>query len=244
MRATTYDGDSTPEERDWTRSHANYVLTNPDMVHRTMLPSHRRWSPFWGSLRFVVVDECHHYRGVFGAHVAQILRRVRRVAAHYGAQPTFILASATAAEPGVTATRLVGEPVVAVDVDGSPRGQTAVALWEPPMTSLQGEHGAPVRRSATAETADLLADLVAEGVRTLAFVRSRQGVESVAMQTKDALHEVDPDLADRVAPYRGGYLPEDRRELEQQLRVRASCSASPPPTRWSSASTSTASMPC
>src|SRR6185436_16483076 len=107
---------------------------------------------FWGSLRYVVVDECHHYRGVFGAHVAQILRRLRRVASHYGAAPTFILASATAAEPEVTGARLVGEPVVPITVDGSPRGRTAVALWEPPLTSIQGEHGAPVRRSAASET--------------------------------------------------------------------------------------------
>ncbi len=218
VRPTTYDGDSTREERDWARNHANYVLTNPDMLHRTMLPSHARWSLFWGSLHYVVVDECHHYRGVFGAHVAQILRRLRRVAAHYGARPTFVLASATAADPDVTASRLLGTDVLAVDDDGSPRGTTAIALWEPPLTTLHGEHGAPVRRSAAAETADLLADLVAEGVRTLAFVRSRRGAESVALQTQAKLHEVDPDLAKRVAPYRGGYLPEDRRELEQRLR--------------------------
>ncbi len=218
VRPTTYDGDSTPEERDFARNHANYILTNPDMLHRTMLPSHARWSPFWGSLRYVVVDECHHYRGVFGAHVAQILRRLRRVAAHYGASPTFVLASATAAEPGLTATRLTGVPVEAIDVDGSPRGQTAVALWEPPLTAALGEHGAPVRRSASFEAADLVADLVAEGVRTLAFVRSRRGAETVALQTQARLHDVDPDLARRVAPYRGGYLPEDRRELEQRLK--------------------------
>lgn len=218
VRATTYDGDSSPEEREWSRNHANYVLTNPDMVHRTMLPSHARWAPFWGSLRFVVIDECHHYRGVFGAHVAQIMRRIRRVAAHYGSRPTFILASATAAQPDVTASRLVGADVVAVVEDGAPRGQIAIALWEPPLTSLQGEHGAPVRRSAASETADLLADLVADGVRTLAFVRSRQGVETVAITAKKSLYAVDPDLADRVAPYRGGYLPEDRRELERQLK--------------------------
>ncbi len=218
VRPTTYDGDSTREERDWARSHGNYLLTNPDMLHRTMLPSHARWAEFWGTLRFVVVDECHHYRGVFGSHVAQILRRLRRVASHYGADPTFILASATAAEPDVTASRLVGAPVKAVDVDGSPRGTTAVALWEPPLTSLRGEHGAPVRRSASAETADLVADLVADGVRTIAFVRSRRGAESVALQAQGLLYAVDPDLARRVAPYRGGYLPEDRRELEQQLR--------------------------
>ncbi len=219
VRATAYDGDSSREERDWARQHANYVLTNPDMLHRTMLPGHARWSLFWGALRFVVVDECHHYRGVFGAHVAQILRRLRRVAAHYGASPTFVLASATAASPDATASRLVGEPVEAVQLDGSPRGRTAVALWEPPLTSLLGEQGAPVRRSAASETADLVADLVADGVRTLAFVRSRRGAETVALQAQGMLREVDPDLARRVAPYRGGYLPEDRRELERRLKT-------------------------
>ncbi|MBA2773274.1 MAG: DEAD/DEAH box helicase [Nocardioidaceae bacterium] len=218
VRATTYDGDSSREERDWARSHANYVLTNPDMLHRTMLPGHARWSLFWGSLRFVVVDECHHYRGVFGAHVAQILRRLRRIAAHYGAHPTFVLASATTAEPEVTGARLIGAPVMSVTEDGSPRGSTAVALWEPPLTSLLGEQGAPVRRSAAAEAADLVADLVADGVRTLAFVRSRRGAETVALQVRERLAEVDPELAQRVAPYRGGYLPEDRRDLEQKLR--------------------------
>ncbi|MGH3506528.1 MAG: DEAD/DEAH box helicase [Nocardioidaceae bacterium] len=218
VRATTYDGDSTREERDWARAHGNYVLTNPDMLHRTMLPGHSRWAQFWGSLRYVVVDECHHYRGVFGAHVAQILRRLRRVAESYGADPVFVLASATAAEPGATAERLVGLPVAEVTEDGSPRGRTALALWEPPLTSLVGEQGAPVRRSATSETADLVADLVADGVRTLAFVRSRRGAEAVALQARDALEEVEPGLGARVAPYRGGYLPEDRRELEQRLR--------------------------
>jgi DEAD/DEAH box helicase domain-containing protein len=218
VRPIAYDGDCTREERDWARSHANYLLTNPDMVHRNLLPSHARWAMFWGSIRFVIVDECHHYRGVFGAHVAQILRRTRRVAAHYGAEPTFVLASATASEPELTARRLIGEPAVAIASDGSPRGRTAVALWEPPLTSLRGEHGAPVRRAASAETADLVADLVADGVRTLAFVRSRRGAESVALQARNALASVDDALVRRVAPYRGGYLPEDRRELEQQLR--------------------------
>ncbi len=218
VRATTYDGDSAREERDWSRAHANYVLTNPDMLHRTMLPTHARWAQFFASLRFVVVDECHHYRGVFGAHVAQILRRMARVAAHYGADPVFVLASATTAQPGDTAGRLVGRAVAEVVVDGSPSGRTALAMWEPPLTSLRGEQGAPVRRAATAETADLVADLVADGVRTLAFVRSRRGAESVALQIKEALDEVASGLSARVAPYRGGYLPEDRRELEQQFR--------------------------
>ncbi len=218
LRAATHDGDSSREERDWARDHGEYLLTNPDMLHRSMLPAHARWSKFFSMLDYVVVDECHHYRGVFGAHVAQILRRLRRVCGLYGATPTFILASATVAEPEVAASRLTGLPVVAVTEDASPRGQVALALWEPPFTSYSGEHGAPVRRSATAEIADLLADLVVEGVRTLAFIRSRRGAETVSLTTKRLLDEVAPELSERVAAYRGGYLPEDRREIEQALR--------------------------
>jgi DEAD/DEAH box helicase domain-containing protein len=219
LAATTHDGDSPREQRDFARDFAEYVLTNPDMLHRSVLPTHARWAKFFGSLRYVVVDECHHYRGVFGAHVAQILRRLRRVCASYGAHPTFVLASATAAEPDVAATRLTGLPVQAVGSDGSRRGQVALALWEPPFTSYGGENGAPVRRSATAEVADLLTDLVVDGVRTLAFVRSRRGAESVSLTAKRLLAEVAPELAERVAAYRGGYLPEDRRELERALRA-------------------------
>ena len=218
LRATTHDGDSAREQRDWARDFGEYLLTNPDMLHHSMLPSHARWSQFFGKLSYVVVDECHHYRGVFGAHVAQILRRLRRVCALYGASPTFVLASATVAEPEVSACRLTGLPMVAVTADGSPRGEVALALWEPPFTSYGGENGAPVRRSAGAEIADLLADLVIADVRTLAFIRSRRGAETVALATKRLLGEVAPGLADRVAAYRGGYLPEDRREIEGALR--------------------------
>ncbi len=218
LRATTHDGDSSREQRDWARDYGEYLLTNPDMLHRSMLPAHARWSKFFSMLDYVVVDECHHYRGVFGAHVAQILRRLRRVCGLYGASPTFVLASATVAEPEVSASRLTGLPFVAVTEDGSPRGQVTLALWEPPFTSYAGENGAPVRRSATAEIADLLADLVVEDVRTLAFIRSRRGAESVSLTTKRLLDEVAPGLSDRVAAYRGGYLPEDRREIEQALR--------------------------
>ncbi|MFL6159697.1 MAG: DEAD/DEAH box helicase [Marmoricola sp.] len=218
LRIATHDGDSSPEEREWTRDHGEYVLTNPDMLHRSLLPGHERWSRFFAALDFVVVDECHHYRGVFGAHVAQVLRRLRRVAALYGAEPTFVLASATVAEPAVAAGRLTGLPVHAVTDDASPRGQVALALWEPPFVSHAGENGAPVRRSVTAEMADLLTDLVVEQVRTLAFVRSRRGAETVALSAKRLLGEVDAELAGRVAAYRGGYLPEERRALEQDLR--------------------------
>lgn len=218
VRTSTHDGDSTPEEREWTRDHAEYVLTNPDMLHRSLLPGHERWTQFFRSLRFVVIDECHHYRGVFGAHVAQVLRRLRRVCASYGSSPTFILASATVADPDVTARRMTGLDVTTVTEDGSPRGDVAVAMWEPPLTSYTGENGAPVRRPATAETADLLADLVVEDVRTLAFVRSRTGVETVARRAGELVAEVDPSLAGRIDSYRGGYLPEERRDLEDALR--------------------------
>lgn len=218
VRATTHDGDSPPELRDWTRDHAEYLLTNPDMLHHSLLPGHARWASFWKSLRYVVVDECHHYRGVFGAHVAQVLRRLRRVAARYGASPVFVLASATAASPADTAARLTGLEVDAVTDDASPRGQVAVGLWQPPLTSYDGENGAAVRRAASSEAADLLADLVSDGVRTLAFVRSRRGAEHVALTAAELLREVDPSLGSRVAAYRGGYLPEERREIERSLR--------------------------
>ncbi|HSE09155.1 MAG TPA: DEAD/DEAH box helicase [Nocardioidaceae bacterium] len=218
LRATTHDGDSSREQRDWARDHGEYLLTNPDMLHRSMLPAHARWARFFSMLDYVVVDECHHYRGVFGAHVAQILRRLRRVCALYGASPTFVLASATVAEPETSAERLTGLPFAAVTEDGSPRGQVALALWEPPFTSFGGENGAPVRRSATAEISDLLADLVVDGVRSLAFIRSRRGAETVSLTTRRLLDEVAPGLAERVAAYRGGYLPEDRRAIENALR--------------------------
>ncbi len=218
VRMATHDGDSSTEQREWAREHAEYLLTNPDMLHNSMLPGHERWTRFWRRLDLVVVDEMHHYRGFFGAHVAQILRRLRRVASLHGATPTFVLASATVADPEVSAARLTGLPVVPVTADHSPRGSITIGLWEPPFTSFAGEHGAPVRRSAPAEAADLMTDLIVQGVRTLTFVRSRRGAEQVAGATTRLLAEVDPALSDRVASYRGGYLPEERRELEGRLR--------------------------
>ena len=217
LRVATYDGDTPGEEREWVRGHANVVLTNPDMLHHSMLPGHTRWASFLRRLEFVVIDEMHHYRGLFGAHVAAIVRRLRRVAARYGADPTFLLASATASDPELTALRLTGVPCVAVTDDASPRGATVFALWEPPLTALHGEHGAPVRRTASAEVASLLADLVVQDVRTLAFVRSRRGAEVVALLARHALAEVEPALARTVAAYRAGFLPEERRLLERRL---------------------------
>lgn len=218
VRVTTHDGDSSREQRDWSRDHGEYLLTNPDMLHRSLVPGHHRWARFLAKLQWVVVDECHHYRGVFGAHVAQVLRRLRRVAAAYGASPTFVLCSATVAEPEVAAHRLTGLDHLAVTADHSPRGRVSIGLWEPPLTTYAGENGAPVRRAASSETADLLADLVVEDVATLAFVRSRRAAEQVAVRTRELLADVHPSLPPLVAAYRGGYLPEERRELEQALR--------------------------
>lgn len=218
VRAATFDGDTPREERDWVRTHATLVLSNPDMLHRSMLPGHPRWQSYLRGLRFVVVDECHSYRGVFGSHVAQVLRRLRRVCERYGAAPTFILASATVAEPATSASLLTGLPVLAVTDDAAPHGALDFALYEPPFSAVTGEHGAPVRRSAAAETADLLADLVLDGVRTLAFVRSRRGAEIVAANARRAVGEVSPEVAGQIAAYRSGYLPEERRVVEAGLQ--------------------------
>ncbi len=217
VRPAVYDGDTPVEEREWVRQYANYVLTNPDMLHLGILPAHPRWASFLRALRYVVIDECHTYRGVFGSHVAQVLRRLRRVCARYGSDPVFLLASATSAEPASAAGRLTGLPVAEVTEDTSPRGELVFALWEPPLTELHGEHGAPVRRTATAETADLLTDLVVRGVRTVAFVRSRRGAELISVIAQERLAAVDRSLPGRVAAYRGGYLPQERRALEGAL---------------------------
>jgi DEAD/DEAH box helicase domain-containing protein len=218
IRPSGYDGDTPHDEREWVRAHARLVLTNPDMLHHSILPRHTRWSGFLRRLSFVVVDECHTYRGVFGSHVAHVLRRLRRVLAHYAPRtPVFVLASATTGDPATTAERLTGLPVRAVTDDASPRGGVVFGLWEPPPLPGLGPSldSAPVRRSALMETADLVADAVAHGVRTLAFVRSRRGVEVVAATARRALAEADPALADRVAAYRAGYLREERREIER-----------------------------
>ncbi|MCL2668601.1 MAG: DEAD/DEAH box helicase [Micrococcales bacterium] len=208
----TCDGDTPSSDRRWIREHADVVATNPDFLHFSLLPGHRRWARLLGRLRYVVVDECHAFRGVFGAHVALVLRRLRRVAASYGADPVFVCASATTADPQVSAARLVGvspDEMVAVTEDSSPAGPRTIVCWRP-----QGHDQAP--RTATAETAELLADLVVAGGRALAFSRSRRGAESVATTTRERL--AGTAMADRVRAYRGGYLPEERRELEAGLR--------------------------
>jgi DEAD/DEAH box helicase domain-containing protein len=219
VRAAPFDGDTPMAERDWVRSHARWLFTNPDMLHHGVLARHDRWARLLRRLRYVVIDECHAYRGVFGSHVALLIRRLRRVAARYGANPVFVLASATVADPADSASRLTGLDTVAVTEDGSPCGERTIALWEPPLLEeLAGENGAPVRRSAGAESARLLADLVVEGARTLVFVRSRRGAELTALGAQRALNAAAAgELASRIAAYRAGYLPEERRALEAAL---------------------------
>ncbi|CAN5675122.1 DEAD/DEAH box helicase [soil metagenome] len=218
IRAATLDGDTPTEQRDWVCRHANVVLSNPDLLHRTVLAQHTRWAPLLRRLRFVVIDECHHYRGMFGSHVALVIRRLRRLCAAYGASPVFVLASATSRSPETSASKLIGLPVSAVQSDSAPRGRRTFALWEPPLTPLRGENGAPVRRAAGSEAARLLADLVIAGARTLVFVRSRRGAELTALAAKRHLDEAGaPELAAKLAAYRGGYLAEERRALEAAL---------------------------
>lgn len=237
IHPASYDGDTPHAEREWIRRFSRFVLTNPDMLHHGILPAHASWASFLRRLAYVIVDECHAYRGVFGSHVAHVLRRLRRQAARYRSAPVFILASATAGDPATTASRLTGLPVEEVVDDASPRGELTFVLWEPPLlppesppatateaadqsasaATADTPREAPIRRSALSETADLLADAVAAGSRTLAFIRSRRGAELVAAMARHALEEAVPELRSRVAAYRAGYLREERRRLEAAL---------------------------
>ena len=215
VRPAIYDGDTKREERLAIRRRANLVLTNPDMLHVGILPNHQAWADFFANLAVVVVDEAHVYRGVFGSHVANVLRRLRRIARAYGTEPRFLLASATIANPVELAERLTGlDEVALVDRDGSPGARRQIAMWNPPVV----DEALQTRRSTLAESAELVAQLVTEGARTICFIKSRKAVELVARLTKLELEAGDdPSLADRVAPYRAGYTPQQRRELEARL---------------------------
>src|SRR3954453_23870968 len=214
VRPAIYDGDTPGEQRRQIRRRANLILTNPDMLHMGILPHHRQWGDFFANLAVVVVDEAHVYRGVFGSHVANVLRRLRRIANAYGTEPRFLLASATIANPVELAERLTGLDVALVDRDGSPGARRQIAMWNPPVV----DEALQTRRSALAEAAEMVAGLVREGSRTICFMKSRKGVELVARLARLELEESgDLDLAERVAPYRAGYTPQQRRELEARL---------------------------
>ncbi len=212
VRAAVVDGDTPFAERDAIRKTANWVLTNPDLVHHSLLGDHRYWRDFLHRLRYVVVDESHTARGVFGSHVALVLRRLRRLAERYGADPRFLLASATIGNPAEHAGWLVGDEVTAVVEDGSPHGALDLGLWQPPL--LDVDEG--VRRSVLREAGDLLASFVGAQVQTLVFAKSRKAAELIALFARERLG--DSALADAVASYRAGYLPEERRALETALR--------------------------
>lgn len=289
VRAGTCDGDTPLPERDWVRAHADVVLTNPDFLHFSLLPGHERWTRLLRGLRYIVIDECHAYRGVLGAHVALVLRRLLRLVARLrprGPQPVVLCASATAAEPALTAARLIGatpDNVVAVTEDAAPAGERTLALWQPalrdpwvlptpddggpasagtpspgapmdagsspdvplpartngdapcasspqrateaatPSGSTEPDSGDPgedpsARRSAVVEAAELLVDLLSVGARALVFVRSRRSAEVVAERARHTLGLSLPELVGTVSAYRGGYLPEERRALEADLR--------------------------
>jgi DEAD/DEAH box helicase domain-containing protein len=211
VRAAIYDGDTPSEQRWQIRKWSNLILTNPDMLHLGLLPHHDRWGDVLSNLAFVVIDEAHVYRGVFGSHVANVLRRLRRLARVYGAEPRFLLASATIANPGELAEALLGVEATVVEDDGAPRAERTIALWNPEL--VDEELGQ--RASALGDASRLLAELVARGLRTLAFGKSRKAAELVhrfAVQRLD-----DRELDKRLSPYRAGYTPAQRREIEQRL---------------------------
>src|SRR5262249_10884943 len=208
VRAAIYDGDTPTERRRQIRGWANVILTNPDMLHIGVLPRHDLWGDFLHNLRFVVVDEAHVYRGVFGSHVGNVLRRLRRLARIYGAEPRFLLASATISNPGELGLNLLGLPVTVVGDDAAPRAERTIVLWNPPL--LDEELG--LRGSALAEAANLQAGFVEQGLRTLTFAKSRKAAELIHRFTAERLGD-----ASRLSPYRAGYTAEQRRQVERRL---------------------------
>jgi DEAD/DEAH box helicase domain-containing protein len=214
LRHAIYDGDTPREERRAIRQRSNLILTNPDMLHVGMLPNHRSWGDVLANLAWVVVDEAHVYRGVFGSHVANVLRRLRRLARAYGSEPRFVLTSATIANPRDLAERLTGLDFLLVDQDGAPRAEREIAMWNPPLV----DERLGKRASALSEAANLLAGLVEREVRTICFLKSRRGVELIQRFARLRLEDSGRrDLAERIAPYRAGYTPMQRREIEHRL---------------------------
>jgi len=212
-KLATFDGDTPPEERSGIRKRAGIVLTNPDMLHIGILPNHKSWSRLLQHLKYIVIDEAHSYRGVFGSHVALVLRRLRRLCRLYGASPQFICCSATIDNPGEHAEKLAGLPFKVVDNDGSPKGGKEFIFWNPPII----DEARGIRRSANSEASGLFTELVSHDIRTLAFSRTRRLTELVANYSRQKLAEISPAFAKKIKAYRAGYLPEQRRQIEQEL---------------------------
>ncbi len=213
INCATFDGDTPPQERGEIRRSAQIVLTNPDMLHLGILPHHNSWSRFLRQLNYVVVDEVHVYRGIFGSHVANVFRRLRRLCGLYGANPQFLCSSATIANPEEHIERLVGLPFELIDEDGSPYGGKDFVFWNPPII----DQARSTRRSANTEATLLFAELIEGGLRTLTFARSRKLTELIYIYTRDQLAKENPGLALRIKPYRAGYLAEERRQIEREL---------------------------
>ena len=209
----TFDGDTPQVERAEIRKRAKIVLTNPDMLHVGILPNHQSWSRLFRHLRYVIIDEAHAYRGVFGSHVACVVRRLRRLCNFYGSAPQFICCSATIANPGEHAERLVGLPFTVVDNDGSPHGGKDFVFWDPPIIDAVRS----VRRSANSEATNLFTELVSGDIRTLTFARTRRLTELIYSYSRRRLAEVNPPLTEKIKAYRAGYLPKERRQIEQEL---------------------------
>jgi DEAD/DEAH box helicase domain-containing protein len=213
MTTGTYDGDTPGNARRKLKNDANVLLTNPDMLHSGILPNHGTWSRFFSRLKYVVVDEVHSYRGVFGSNVSHVLGRLNRIAEHYGANPTYVCCSATIRNPGELAEKLTGRDMVSVDDDGAPRGPKTFVIWNPPFFGDSGVE----RKSANVEASRIMTDLVSRDHQTIAFVRARVVSEIVARYAQESLSRVSPSHAQSVKAYRGGYLPEERREIERAL---------------------------
>src|ERR671934_2601683 len=214
VRAAIYDGDTPLEQRWQIRKWANVILTNPDMLHIGVLPHHDRWADVLHNLRYVVVDEAHVYRGVFGSHVGNVLRRLRRLARVYGADPQLLLATATIANPGELTHSLAGVDATVVDEDAAPRAERTVLLWNPEL--LDAELG--LRASALGDASRLLSALVSRGLRTICFAKSRKSAELIHKFTRE---RVEPEVAARLAPYRAGYTPAQRRGIPHRPACRA-----------------------
>ncbi len=213
LNLAIYDGDTPSNERAWIKKKANLVLTNPDMLNVGILPHHSAWGDFFSNLNYVVLDEAHVYRGVFGSHVANVLRRLRRVAGLYGTNPRFILTSATIANPVQLAEKLTGLNFESIDEDGSPMKRKLVAIWNPPLIDPKGG----TRKSVLSEAAEVFAKLVGSGVRTICFTQSRRATELIYKFSQLRLDEGSDTSSDTIAPYRAGYTPQQRRKLEGKL---------------------------
>lgn len=213
IKPGVYDGDTPTAQRRRIKAEANLVLSNPDMLHASILPYHPKWNRFFSQLRYVVVDEIHTYRGILGANVAAVLRRLIRICQHYGNSPTFLCASATIANPGELASKLIGRQVTVVDNDGAPRGKKYFALWNP--TPLGKDQLA--RRAASDDAVWLMSEAIEANAQALAFTRTRQAAELIHRYTQDELRRRHSKFVESVRAYRGGYLPNERRSIEQDL---------------------------